>query len=106
LTASAVGQQLTGLLVAALAASVLIVIFTGLSWMTGRVNRITRTAELLAHGERTARTNMQPTDEIGRMGQALDQYANYAQEKQDELRVSLRRQRRENERLTAVLEAL
>src|SRR5690606_37739342 len=56
--------------------------------------------------ERTARTNMQPTDEIGRMGQALDQYANYAQEKQDELRVSLRRQRRENERLTAVLEAL
>ena len=106
LAASVVGQQLSGLLVAALAASMLIAVFVGLSWMTGRIGRITRTAEALAHGERTARTNMQPVDEIGHLGQALDQYANYAQEKQDELRVSLRRQRRENERLTAVLEAL
>jgi PAS domain S-box-containing protein len=106
ITAGAVGQQLTGLLLAALAASVLIVMFVGISWTTARVNRITRTAEALTRGERTARTNMQPNDEIGRAGQALDQYADYVQERQDALRVSLRRQRRENERLTAVLEAL
>ncbi|HLV34507.1 MAG TPA: ATP-binding protein, partial [Spirillospora sp.] len=60
----------------------------------------------LARGERTVRTNMLPTDEVGRMGRALDQYADYVQERQDTLRASLRCQRRENERLMAVLEAL
>jgi PAS domain S-box-containing protein len=106
LASSGIGQQLTGLLLAGLSAFVLIALFVGISWITGRIGRITRTAEALAHGERTARTNMQPVDEIGRLGQALDRYADYAQERQDSLRVSLRRQRRENERLTAVLEAL
>lgn len=106
LASSGIGQQLTGLLLAGLSAFVLIALFVGISWITGRIGRITRTAEALAYGERTARTNMQPVDEIGRLGQALDRYADYAQERQDSLRVSLRRQRRENERLTAVLEAL
>jgi len=49
---------------------------------------------------------MRPTDEVSRMGYALDHYADSVQERQDELRVSLRRQRREIEHLTSVLEAL
>lgn len=103
---SGVGQQLGALMLAALAAVVVIAVFISLSWMTARIGRVTRTAEALARGERTVRTNMLPTDEVGRMGRALDQYADYVQERQDTLRASLRRQRRENERLMAVLEAL
>jgi signal transduction histidine kinase len=54
----------------------------------------------------TARTGMKATDEIGAMGLALDQYANYVQERQDILRADLRRQRREVTHLMAVLESL
>lgn len=101
-----VGQQLNGLLLAVAAAAVVIVVYVAISMITMRLRHIIRTLEALSHGERTARTHMQPVDEVGRLGQALDQYADYAQERQDALRASLRRQRRENEHLTAVLEAL
>lgn len=100
------GRQIAGLALASLAASAVLAIFIGAGWLVMRVGRVTRTVEALAQGERTARTNMEPTDEIGRLGQAVDRYAEYAQERQDALRASLRRQRRENERLLAVLEAL
>lgn len=101
-----VARQVTALLAAGLAAGGVILIFVALGWMTGQVRRITRVAESLTLGNRTARTNMQPTHEIGRLGHALDQYADYVQERQDTLRAGLRRQRRETERLTAVLESL
>jgi signal transduction histidine kinase len=49
---------------------------------------------------------MRAGDEIGAMGHALDQYADYVQERQDALRGKLRRQRREITHLLSVLEAL
>jgi two-component system sensor histidine kinase VicK len=70
------------------------------------VERVTAVAQALAGGNPTARTSMQPTDEIGVMGRALDRYADYVQEHQDALRVTLRRQRRESEYLLAVLETM
>ncbi len=100
------GRQLGGLLLAAVAAGVVVMLFLSANWVLGRVNRITQTAEALTLGQFTARTNMQPTNEVGKLGFALDQYADYVQERQDALRHSLRRQRRENERLVAVMEAL
>ncbi|MBZ0299506.1 MAG: PAS domain-containing protein [Anaerolineae bacterium] len=99
-------RQLAGLMMAVLASAVVIVLFIALGWLIGRVGRITHTAEALARGQATARTQMQPTDEIGQLGYALDRYADYTQGRQDAMRASLRRQRRENERLMAVLEAL
>ena len=100
------GRQLSSLLLATLAAGAVITLFMSSSWVLGRISYITQTAEALALGQFTARTNMQPTDEVGKLGYALDQYADYVQERQDALRSSLRRQRRENERLMAVMEAL
>src|SRR5258707_9670547 len=49
---------------------------------------------------------MKRRDEVSAVGQALDQYADYVQERQDVLRVSLRRQRRETEYLLSVLESV
>jgi PAS domain S-box-containing protein len=99
-------RQMMSIVLAGLSASVVIVVFIGVTRMTGRVQRVTRVAQALAVGERTARTGMQATDEIGAMGHALDQYAEYAQEHQDGLRLKLRRQRRETAHLMAVLESL
>ena len=101
------GRQLTSLVMASLAGVLVIAVFFALNLMViRRINRVTNTAELLTAGNSFMRTSMKPTDEIGAMGKALDQYANYVQERQDSLRVSLRRQRREVEHLMAVLESL
>lgn len=107
LTLMDVGRQAGGLLLAALAAALVIGAFLGVNHLIiRRIKMITRTTERLTQGDLTARTLMRPSDEIGALGHALDRYAAYVQERQDALRQSLRRQRREAEHLTAVLEAL
>jgi two-component system sensor histidine kinase ResE len=104
---SAMSRQLSGLVMALVAASLVIAAYVIMNVMVvGRVNQVTQVAEALASGAMTARTGMKPADEIGAMGYALDQYANYVEERQDALRVSLRRQRREVEHLQAVIENL
>ncbi|MFO7321779.1 MAG: ATP-binding protein [Chloroflexota bacterium] len=98
--------QLVRLLFASMAGAIIIVVFLAVNWLLSRVNAITRVVEALAAGQGHTRTGMKPTDEIGRLGAALDYYADRVQERHDALRASLRRQRRETEHLTAVLEAL
>jgi signal transduction histidine kinase len=101
------GRQLSSLTLASIAGITVIGVFVLVnSLVVGRVNRVTRTAQALAAGNAFLRTGMPATDEIGAMGAALDQYADYVQERQDALRVTLRRQRREAEHLMAVLEAM
>jgi signal transduction histidine kinase len=73
---------------------------------TRRVTKITETTQALRSGHQTARTGMQPIDEIGKLGRAVDQYADYVQNKQDELRTALRKKRRELAHMVAVLESL
>src|SRR6185503_5805328 len=70
------GRQLTSLVMASLAGVIVIAVFFALNMMViRRINRVTHTAELLAAGNSFMRTSMKPTDEIGAMGKALDQYA-------------------------------
>jgi two-component system, OmpR family, sensor histidine kinase ResE len=104
--ATEMGRQLTSLMLATLAAVVVVGLFIGVNILIIRMNRVTQAAEALASGDITARTGMKATDEIGAMGRALDQYADYVQERQDILRGDLRRQRRETTHLLAVLESL
>lgn len=104
--AMAIGRQLTSLSLAALAGAVVVVVFAGLHHILGRAVRIERTARALAAGDSTARTGMAAHDEISAIGQALDHYADGVQARQDELRGTLRRQRRETAHLMAILEAL
>lgn len=100
------GQQLVSLSLATVAAGVIIALFLMSNYFLDRVNKVRKVAESLAEGDFSARTNMLGTDEIGALGQALDRYTESVQERHDSLRASLRRQRREIEHLTAVLESL
>jgi signal transduction histidine kinase len=104
--ATEIGRQMVALMASALAGAAVIAAFIGISRFSNRVERVTRAAQALAAGQGTTRTGMKAVDEIGAMGRALDQYADYAQEKQDELRVQLRRQRREVTHLVAVMESI
>jgi len=102
-----IGRQLTSLVMASLAGVVVVTAFVGMNTMVvRRTNRVTAVAQSLAEGNSFMRTNMKASDEIGAVGKALDQYADYVQERQDALRVTLRRQRREVEHLLAVLESM
>lgn len=98
--------QFMRLMMSALAAGMVVVVFVAVSWMVGQIDRVRRVAEALAAGNADARTGMIPTNEITALGAALDRYADQVQAKHDALRQTLRRQRREVAHLTAVLEAL
>lgn len=71
-----------------------------------RADRVTHTLTQLRVGQSTARTGMAASDEIGRVAQAVDQYADYVQQKRDEMRSAMRKTRSEVNHLNAILEAL
>ncbi len=100
------GRQLTGLFAATVAGIVVTFAYIGITRITTRANRVSSVARDLKAGQQTARTLMKPTDEISAIGYALDQYAEYTQERQDALRQALRRQRREANHLMVVLESI
>ncbi len=104
--ATEIGRQITALFASALTGAAIIVAFIGVARISGRIERVATVAKDLAAGNAIARTEMLATDEIGAMGQALDQYAEYAQQQQDTLRSALRRQRRETAHLVSVLETM
>jgi signal transduction histidine kinase len=104
--AAEAGQQLIALTLATVAAGIVITLFVLTNLFLDRVNKVRKVVEALADGEVGVRTNMQPTDEIGALGRAIDIYTDKVQQRHDMLRASLRRQRREVEHLNAVLESL
>lgn len=100
------GRQLTALSAATLAAAAVVVAFIGISRISSRAARVAEVASELAAGQATARTRMQPTDEVSAVGHALDRYADNAQAQQDALQKVLRRQRREFNHIMAVFESM
>ncbi len=101
-----VERQLTGLVASALAASVVVIVFVGATLAVERANRVRKVAEALASGDRSARTGLKASDEIGAVGRALDRYADVSQQREDALYTTLRRQRREYTHLMSVFESL
>ncbi|MEZ4671637.1 MAG: ATP-binding protein [Anaerolineae bacterium] len=100
-------RQLTALVFAAIAGTVIVALFLGVNKLVvNRAAHISNVATALATGNSTLRTGLIATDEVGAIGQALDLYADSVQERQDALRTSLRRQRREAEFLLSVLETM
>lgn len=104
--AAAAAGQLIALTLATAAAGAVIAAFVITALILERVGRVRTVAESLAAGNFESRTGMQPTDEIGALGYALDRYSEAVQERHDSLRASLRRQRREVEHFSAVLESI
>jgi signal transduction histidine kinase len=104
--ATELGRQFTALFAAAFTGTALIAVFVGVSVVSVRAGKVTQTAKALAAGDHTARTGMQPTDEVGAVGKALDEYADYAKKHTDALREALQRQRREASHLMTILESI
>jgi len=98
-------QHLAALLAAALAAAASVGLFISASLFTRRVERLEGVVQALAQGQ-AARTAMQPVDELGTLGQAIDHYAEAVAQREDHLRTSLQQERRERAYLASVLEAL
>jgi signal transduction histidine kinase len=94
------------LTLAAVAGTVVLAVFVLVDrQVAARAERVTAVAQALFRGQ-PIRTGMAATDEIGLLGRALDQLADATAERMDGLRMSLRRQRRENEYLLSALESL
>lgn len=99
------GKQISAMLISLMTGVVIVVGYIGISRFVGRVERVSDTVDALARGEKI-RTRMRPTDEIGKLGQSLDQYADAVQIQQDALQAALRQKRRELTHLTAVISNL
>jgi PAS domain S-box-containing protein len=99
-------RTVISVLAAGAVALVVLVAFAVTGYFVGRLEHVNRTAHALAAGDRRARTRMQPGDEIGELGAALDRMAHRHARKTENLEQALRRQRRETARLNAVLESI
>lgn len=104
--ATETGRQLVSALAAVLAGAVVVVAFVGWHRVAERATRMEQVAERLAAGQSDARTQMQPTDELGAAGSALDHYVDYVQEREDDLRQQLQRRRRQATHLLSALESI
>jgi signal transduction histidine kinase len=99
-------RQIFGIGVGVVSALMTATSFLLINATSRRAGRITNTLNQLRVGQNTVRTEMRPRDELGRVAKAVDQYADYVQEKRDEMRVAMRKSRREVAHLNAVIEAM
>lgn len=99
------GKQISAILISLMTGVIIVVGYIGISRFVGRVERVSDTVDELARGK-NIRTRMKVKDEIGRLGQAIDQYADVVQIQQDALQTALRQKRRELSHLTAVISNL
>jgi signal transduction histidine kinase len=93
-------------LAALIAVSAIATLALGVQRSSRRLEAVAETAYAVASGHTHARTHMQPVDEIGRVGHAVDAMARVAQYREDQLRAMLTRERRERAYLMHVLESL
>lgn len=101
-----VARHLAGLMAASLAAVMVIVGFLFSNRLINRIERVRTTVDALTLGQRRLRSNLKATDEVGRLAQSVDAYAQLMEMQTDGLVASLRQQRQANARLTAVIESL
>lgn len=101
-----IGRQLTALFAAAVAGGVVSVAYILVNRYAIRIGQVATVARDLSQGKRTTRTQMQPVDEVGAAGHALDAYATHVESREERMKRALRRQRRELHHLLTVFEAL
>ncbi len=105
-TTGADSRPLIAGLAALMAVSAVVTLTMGAQHAARRLESVAETAYAIAGGHPNARTHMQPVDEIGRVGHAVDAMARVAQHREDQLRAMLTRERRERAYLMHVLESL
>ncbi len=99
-------RHIFGLTVALLGACTVILTYLFVARTIERLETIRHTARSLIDGETEARTGFVPTDEIGELAAALDEYADVVQVRTDRLVTSLERQQRATQRLLTIIESL
>ncbi len=105
--ATEASRQALSLVFAGMAATTMVSLFVTLSWLyTWRLARVRAAAEALGGGDLRARTRMHPTDEVGALGRSFDAMADSLERRMEFLALSLRAQRRETSRLSAVLDSV
>lgn len=104
--ASSLGRQLSAIFAAILAGTVVLLTFAVVDRYANRLDKVAKTATSLSVGMRDARTGLKASDEIGAVGAALDRFAWVSQQREDQLRTHLWRQRRERNYMIAVFESL
>jgi PAS domain S-box-containing protein len=104
--ATEIGRQTVSLFASTLTAVVVIVSYMGIARMIIRMDKITLTAQALSAGKAESRTGMKAVDEVGAIGVALDQFAQTTQNREDQFKTMLRRERRERNYLLNVLESI
>lgn len=104
--ATQTGRQLVAGLAAALAAGAVIMVYLLAQRAIMRLERVRGTANAIAQGHTHVRTHMIANDEIGAVGKAVDYMADAFQQREDQMRVLLTRERRERFYVYSVLESM
>lgn len=102
----AASRQIVALIASGLVAAVVIAVFVLVNPVMNRLDNVTATVESLSSGNVAARTNMHPYDEVGRLGAAIDQMADTAAKRDEQLHEQLQTQRRERNYLLSVIESM
>jgi len=105
-SATVISRQTSAFTFALITGMVVFVVAIALNFITSRINRIRTTVQQLNQGDLSTRTQMGNNDEIGALAQAIDEFAESVQVRQDHLQGLLRRQRRERNYIMAIIEAL
>ncbi len=103
--ATQIGRQLASLMAGALAGAVVLTGFVAMTAIVQRLNRVTNVVTGLSRGI-DVRTEMTATDEIGRIGVAVDRYATVVKAREDKFRHILHKQRRELDKLSTAFMAI
>jgi signal transduction histidine kinase len=104
-SATSGGREISAFLMAIIAGAVTFITIISVNLFTRRIEKVTDAVDALAQGE-NVRVEMQPTDEIGKLAVAVNQYADVVHEREDFFRASLRRHRRERDYLLLAFEAI
>lgn len=102
LLANGSARQIFSFLVTTGVAVLVITAYLGIGKIVQRLEHVRQTTNALYQGNISARANLKPTDEIGQLAHALDQYA---EKMQYELE-NFQRYRRESARLISIIESL
>ena len=106
-TATEASRHALSLAFAGGAASLMIAGFLALTLVyTQRLAQVKAAADALRRGDLRARTHMEPSDEVGALGHAVDTMADSIERRMEFLALSLQAQRRETSRLSAVLDSV
>lgn len=100
------GRQVLALFLATLAGSIVLVVVALINRRIEQLERIQQAARAIADGRLDTRTRLDPADEVGAVGQALDEIARASQLREDRYTAALHHERQGRRHLVALMETI